>query len=282
MPKLIEGVPRIAVAARLLLKDLLRRRVTLLLLFIVPALFDAVVLATTGHREVEVTIGTLVEDGAVIHVAGTGDDPMDLGLFDNGSRTLDQRGLSLVFLGTAAVCFLTCFLAFNLVHKRKDADARLVLAGFRAHELLVAKLVVLVALVVLLSTYEAAIIRPYLEPRHILRVASGFLLGGMVYGCLGFLVGAVTRHELEGIFVIVLLTNIDVGWLQNPIYYSTSERRALIESLPGHYPTQLAITGAFTDDIPHGTVSRSLAYAAAALVAALLAFGLRIRPARHG
>jgi hypothetical protein len=281
MPKHREAARRVAVATRLLLRDLLRRRVTLLLLFIVPALFDAVVLTTTGHREVEVTLGTLVEDGAIIHVAGSGDDPSDLGFFDNGSRTVDQRGLSLVFLGTAAVCFLACFFAFNLVHKRTDVDARLVLAGFRAHELLLAKWIVLVSVVVVLSAYEAALIRPGFEPRHLVRVASGLLLGGVVYGCLGLLVGAIARQELEGVFVIVLLTNIDVGWLQNPIYYATSERRGLIESLPGHYPTQLAITGAFTDDVPHGTVSRSLAYAAAALVAALLAFGLRIRPARQ-
>ena len=120
----------------------------------------------------------------------------------------------------------------------------------------------------------------YLEPRHIVRLASGFLLGGAVYGCLGFVIGAVSVHEIEGIFAIVLLTNIDVGWLQNPIYYATSERRALIESLPGHYPTQLAITGAFTDDLPRGVILRSLVYAVATLLAALLAFGLRIRPAR--
>ncbi len=281
MRMLRESARRVAVAARLLLKDLLRRRVTLLLLFIVPALFDAVVIATTGHRQIEVTIATLVEDGATIHVAGDADDPMDTALLDNGSRMLDQRGLSLVFLGTAAVCFLTCFLAFHLVHKRKDVDARLVLAGFRTHELLVAKLVALLLMVVLLSAYETAILRPYLEPQHVLRLASGFLLGGVVYGCLGFLTGAVAVHELEGIFAIVLLTNIDVGWLQNPIYYATSEHRALIESLPGHYPTQLAITGAFTDDVAHGIVSRSVAYAGAALLAALLAFGLRLRPARR-
>src|SRR5438445_7759905 len=59
-----KGLHRINVSARLLLKDLLRRRITLLLLLIVPALFDAVVLATTTARTVDVTLGTLVEEGA--------------------------------------------------------------------------------------------------------------------------------------------------------------------------------------------------------------------------
>jgi hypothetical protein len=272
---------RVAVAARLLLLDLARRRVALVILFVVPALFDVVVLATSGKRDVEVTIATLVEEGAVIHVSGTAEDPMDPGLLDNGSRLLEERALSLVFLGTAAVCFLACFLAFNLVHKRIEADARLVLAGLPAHELLLAKLLVLVALVLLLGAYETAAICPWVTPKHVFRLASGFALGGIVYGCLGLLVGAIAKHELEGIFGIVLLTNIDVGWLQNPVYYSTSEQRGFIAGLPGHYPTQLAITGAFSDALPAGTVSRSLAYGAAALLLALVAFGVRIRPARR-
>src|SRR5690606_29348426 len=105
-------------AARLLFKDLLRRRLTLVLLFVVPALFDAIVLITTASRDVEITIGSLVEEGAEIHVPGTDRNPFDLGLLDDGSRMVDERVLSLTFLGGTAVCFLACFLAFYLVHKR--------------------------------------------------------------------------------------------------------------------------------------------------------------------
>ena len=76
-----------------------------------------------------------------------------------------------------------CFLAFNLVPARKATDARLVVAGLRAHELLLAKLAVLVLLVVLLSAYETAAILPWVVPRHVLRVASGFALGGMAGAC---------------------------------------------------------------------------------------------------
>jgi hypothetical protein len=272
-----DGLRRIAIAARLLVKDLLRRRITLLLLFLVPALFDAIVLVTTAKREIEVTIGTLVEAGAEVLPPGARRDPFDLRLLDDGSRVVDERSLSLVFLGTTAVCFLACFLAYSLVHDRTEVDARLVLAGYRPHEVLCAKLAVLLGLVLVLAVYETAIVRPYLAPQHLGRVVSGFFLGGLVYGCFGLLIGAISVQELTGIFLIVLVANVDVGWLQNPIYYASSERRALIEALPGYYPMQLAVVGAFTDALPVGIVWRPICYAGAALLAALLAFWLRIR-----
>jgi len=258
MPRLVDGAGRVAIAARMLAMDLLRRRVTLLLLFVVPALFDAIVFATTASRPVDVLVAALGRTSA-----------------------LDNRQLTLVFMGGAAVSFLTCFLGFNLVHKRRDVDARLVLAGFRAHELLTAKLVVLLSLVALLAVYETAMLYLCFAPRHVLGVGCGLLLGGLVYGSLGFAVGAIFTRELEAIFVIVLLTNVDVGWLQNPIYYATSERRGLIENLPGHYPTQLAIVSAFTDEAASSAALHSLACAAAALAAALLAFALRVHLPRR-
>jgi hypothetical protein len=255
-------------------------RVTLLLLLVVPALFDAVVLATTPRRSVEVTLGTLVEPGATIVAPGSRPDPFDLGLLDDGRRSIDERALSLVFLGNTAVSFLTGFLSFYLVHERRAVDERLVLSGYRPGEVLLAKLVVLVILVALLAAYEAAAIRPFFVPRDTLRVAEGFFLGGLSYGSLGLLIGALTRQELEGVFLVVLLANIDAGWLQNPAYYAGSERRWLIEDLPGYYPAQIAVTGAFADRIADGAALRSLAYAAAALLAALLAFRLRLRAGR--
>jgi len=268
---------RVLVAARLLMKDLLRRRIALLLLFVVPALFDAVVLATTASRHVDVTLGSLVED---YDKTDTAVDKMAAAFLDDGTRTLDERKLSLVFLGAAAVSFLACFLAFNLVHKRRDVDRRLVLAGYRAHEVLVAKLVVLLSLVALLAVYESLILSPWVVPKHFGGLALGFFFGGLVYGCLGMLVGALVRGELEGVFVIVFLTNIDAGWLQNPIYFAHSQSKSLIQSLPGYGPIQLAVVNAFTDDAPHGILSRAIVWSAVALGASLFAFGMRIAPSQ--
>ena len=137
MSRLRDSARRTTVACRLFLRDLVRRRITLLLLLVVPALFDLVVVVTTKSRDVEVTLAALVEEGATLRVPGQA-DLFDPGLLDNGARTLDARAVSLVFMAMAAVCFLTCFLAFHLAHRHNAVDARLVLSGYRPAELLAA------------------------------------------------------------------------------------------------------------------------------------------------
>src|SRR4029079_8952524 len=58
-------------------------------------------------------------------------------------------------------------------------------------------------------------------------------------------------------------------------------KQSLIRALPGYGPVQLAVVGALTDDAPQGVFSRAAVWAAIALVASLVVFWLRIRPARQ-
>lgn len=62
MQKLSNSAYRTFLLSKLLFKDLLRRRVTLLMLFIVPALFDVVILVTTAESEDPIVFGILSDD----------------------------------------------------------------------------------------------------------------------------------------------------------------------------------------------------------------------------
>jgi membrane-associated phospholipid phosphatase len=255
MRKLSDRVYRVWFLAQLLFKDILRRRLTLLLLFIIPLIFNLIILVTTSDIK----------------------DPVVFGILNNNDiLMISRRSLSFVFLGVAAVSFLTSFLAFYLVHQRTEADRRLTICGYLPIEIVSAKLLVLLVIVLSVAIYEGLIIRSFIQPHHFELVLSGLFLGGLIYGCYGLFVGAISRHELEGIFLIVLLANIDVGWLQNPFYYDQSTNQEVIELLPGFFPIQLASLGAFTESLPIVSIWGSLLYAGFFLVAAVLAFWLRI------
>ena len=65
------------------------------------------------------------------------------------------------------------------------------------------------------------------------------------------MVGPITNPpisgELEGILLIVLLANIDAGWLQNPLFYADAQNQIIIRFLPAFFPSQTAILASFSD-----------------------------------
>ncbi len=76
---------------------------------------------------------------------------------------------------------------------------------------------------------------------------------------------------------VVLLTNIDVGWLQNPIFYTEATYREVIRYLPGYFPSQVATVAAFTPASLSAPILGALGYAGGLLLlaAAMSAYKLR-------
>ena len=110
-----------------------------------------------------------------------------------------------------------------------------------------------------------------------LRVTLGFLLVGFVYGSYGMLIGTIFRGELEGILFIVLLANLDIGWLQNPVFYIAAQNTAFIRSLPSFFPSQVSIVLAFSEYSITHAVCGSIVYGLVFLIMALLIYSLRMQ-----
>lgn len=243
-------------------RELLRSRIALILLFVVPTLFFGIVALTTTDRLVGFRLAAL-DDEPLIQVG--------------------ERRQALIFMGLAAVGLLTSFLALNLMQRGAAANRRLVLAGYRPAELILAKLLTLGVVVLLVAAYVAVLLRLFFAPTHFVLMLVGLALGGYVYGCYGLLVGTLVRRELEGILLIVLLANIDVGWLQNPLFYAEAQNKGIIRALPAFFPSQASMIAAFTDYSVLVPLAGSLLYGSALL---LLATGvywwtMRLSTDRH-
>lgn len=249
---------RVATSTRLVATDLARNRVALGLLLLVPTAFYALVYATTGARPIS------------FRLSGAGDALL----------TGIERDVSLLFVGLAAVGGLSAFLAFTLVLRPAAADRRLVFEGYRPWELLAAKALTMAGAAGVLAVYLTALLPVFFRPSRATGVFTGFLLTSLLYGALGLAVGAAVRRELEGILFILLLVNIDAGWLQNPVFYGHSHNRALIRLLPGHHPGQVAMLSAFTHRGLGREAAASLAYTAVVLAAAGFLYWRRVRVRR--
>jgi hypothetical protein len=249
-------VRRIRVAFSLSARDLLRRRIVLLLMLLVPTVFYAIMFVITTTKSITFQLSAIEAEDYL---------------------TVAQRSEALVFIGLAAVGVLTSFLGMNLSQRDVQVFRRLVACGYRPAEIVVARLGVLGCVVLLMSAFVASFLGAFFSPLQPWLVYAGFVLCGWVYGSYGLLVGAVFRQELEGVLFVVLLANLDIGWLQNPIYYAEAQNKALIRHLPAYFPSQLSMVAAFTDKAVLNPVLGSLAYGTVLLAAALIIYSRRMK-----
>ncbi len=247
---------RLSTSFRLTGLVLVRNRVALTLFVLLPVLFYTLILITTTDAPVAFTLPA-VSATTMIDVS--------------------RREEALVFMGLAAVGFVSAFLGLYLMSRQAEVNRRLLLCGYRAWELVLSRLLVLGCAIGAVSVFSGLLLQICFAPRHLLLTIVGFFLVGTVYGCYGLLAGSIFRRELEGVLSIVLLANIDVAWLQNPIFYTESKNKLVIRCLPAHFPSQVSMIGAFSDYSIRWAVLASLAYGAVLLSLAVLVFWWRMR-----
>jgi hypothetical protein len=247
---------RIITGLTMILKMLFRRRIILIALMVIPVVFLSVVEMTASSQLILFRLASL-------------DETVFL------EQTL--KGVSLVFFSVTATGFLVSFLALNLIQIDSDVNRRLVICGYHPLELLISNLLALFLMIISIAAYVGLLANAFISVRHLLPFLFGLTLIGFVYGCYGLAIGSFIKGKLEGVFFIVLLANVDVGWLQNPMYYAEANNNIIIRYLPAYFPSQSAIIAAFTDY--SGTHARlmSLLYGSGFLMLSLLVFYNKMR-----
>lgn len=247
---------RIHTGLSMILKMLFRRRIIIIALFAIPIIFLTIVELTAPSRVIPFRLASL-----------------DVAVFIRER----VRNIALVFFAVTSSGFLVSLLALNLMQIESDVNRRLVLCGYHPFELLFSNLLALCLIIISIAIYISFLVSWFIPIDHIFMFVTGLMLIGFVYGCYGLLIGSMIKEKLEGIFFIVLLANIDSGWLQNPMYFAEAHNKIIIRYLPAYFPSQSAIIAAFTDYSGTRAIVLSLLYGAGFLILALLIFYQKMR-----
>jgi hypothetical protein len=145
-----------------------------------------------------------------------------------------MAGLMVAFLGALVGVFVT--------HSALLGDRRLVLAGFRPREAVLARLLVVAAATLLAVAVSALIMAIVFTPASWLPVIGALVLIGLVYAAIGALVGTLL-DKLPAIYLILFLIMTDLGVVQSPMFHTTPARFAWL--LPGYPLDRLLYSGAF-------------------------------------
>ncbi len=249
-------IDKITLALSLIFKENFRNRITFLLLIIIPAIFYIIAIYTTSDIQM------------LIKIASAPDEPVIL---------VKPRELGLIYIGLAATGFIASFLALNIMQRNTQAKKRQILCGYKTIELSLAKFILVLSIVIVIGVYVAVMGLLLIKPVNVWGVILGYILCGFIYGSYGLLIGSLLKRELEGILFIVLLANLDIGWLQNPIFYAGAPNKSIIQLLPGFNPSQVSVISAFTDFSINSQIVYSVLYGSLFLILSMIVFGIRMR-----
>jgi hypothetical protein len=192
---------------------------------------------------------------------------------------VDGHNLTLITAGLSSITLITGFVVFAAVRRSRAFDRRLVLSGYRPSALIAAKTGGALVQAVAIGAYAAIIMLFFWRPAGVWAVAAAFMLAAATYAALGLLIGVLVRGDLEGFFLIIMISMLDT-FLENPVDNPLANK-PILEFFPSYSPTQFAAAGAFHHQALVSMAAVSLAWTAAFTLLGLIVLRLRMpRPPR--
>jgi hypothetical protein len=234
-------------------RDQRRRPLVLVLLVVIPAYVIA--------RSISQTLET----------------PRLIGLPDGASVMTTMKDLHGAGMGGLVIGFVAALLGIFVMQSALDGDRRLVVAGFRPGEAVLARLLVLVTGTFVVVSVSLLVTALSFTPASWAPLIAALVVLGLIYAAIGALVGALL-DKLAATYVILFLVMSDLGIVQNPMFSTVPGPLAVL--LPGYGPSRAMYDGAFSDTF-HASgelllaVAWAVALAGAAYVVLRRAIGVR-------
>ena len=191
------------------------------------------------------------------------------------SVTVQGTALAQITGGLQAIALLVGFMMFIATARSVPFDRRLVQAGYPRLGLVLAKVTSLVVAAAAVAVYTTAWMQPYWRPQQFVLLAASLFLGALIYGGIGIMLPAVLRGELAGMFLLIMISFIDLG-LQNPIA-NTAATSSVLRVLPDYGAMQSAVTSVGLRLVPWSYLALGLCWAVGAAATGIAAFVLRTR-----
>jgi hypothetical protein len=191
-------------------------------------------------------------------IAETLPTPRMIGLPGGETMMTTMKELHGAGMGGMTIAFVVALVGVFVMQSALEGDRRLVLAGFRPGETVLARLAVLLAATALVVAVSALVTAVNFTPDSWGPFLAGLTLIGLIYGGLGALAGAVL-DKLAATYLILFLVLCDIGVVQDPMFHTSPGDFAWL--LPGYGPARLLYEGAFSDSFhAGGALALSLAW----------------------
>lgn len=164
--------------------------------------------------------------------------------------TTSMKELHGAVMAGTAIAFVAGLCGVFVMQSALAGDRRLVVAGFRPGETVLARLAVLAADTALVVGVSLAFTALYFSPASWPPFAGAALLIGAIYASLGALFGAVF-DKLAATYLMLFIVMTDLGIVQNPMFGDGVPGRWAV-LLPGYGPVRLMVDGGYSTQFHAG------------------------------
>lgn len=182
-------------------------------------------------------------------IAETLATPRRIGLPDGVWVTTTMKDLHGAGMGGFVIGFAAALLGVFVMRSALQGDRRLVVAGYRPGETVIARLVVLIAATAVVVVVSVAVTALNFTPAAWPPLLVSMILIGLIYGAIGALAGAVL-DKLAATYLMFFLVMTDIGVVQTPMFHQTPPDGAWL--LPSWGPSRVMYDAAFSSSF-HAT-----------------------------
>ncbi|HSC63785.1 MAG TPA: hypothetical protein VLD35_09140 [Caldimonas sp.] len=198
-------------------------------------------------------------------IAETLATPRRIGLPDGVFVMTTMKDLHGAGMGGVVIAFVAALLGVFVMQSALGGDRRLVVAGFRPGETVLARLIVLSSGTALLVAVSAIVTALNFNAASWPPLIASLMLLGLIYAAIGALAGALL-DKLAATYLMLFLVMTDLGVVQTPMFHVTPGRLAVL--LPGYGPSRVMYDGAFSTTFHAGSeLLLSLGWAAVLAIA---------------
>ena len=181
-------------------------------------------------------------------VALTKPTPRTIGLPGGVAVATTMKALHGPGMAGMMVEFVAALVGVFVMQSALQGDQRLIVAGFRSGEAVLARLFVLGTATLLAAVVSASVMAVAFTPALWLPVIAALALAGLIYAAIGALAGALL-DQLPATYMILFLVMTD-SIVQSPMFHTTPGRLAFL--FPGYAPDRLLYTGSFSPSFHAG------------------------------
>ncbi|KKL94601.1 hypothetical protein LCGC14_1863070, partial [marine sediment metagenome] len=183
----------------------------------------------------------------------TPDVPFSLTL-PEGGRTVDQpvgmASLHGAVMAPMTVAFLAGILGMFVMLSSREADRRLVNAGYPSFLLLLVRLSIVAIISVFITGLAVGITTIDFMPGQLALFSLINFVSALQYAFIGAVVGTFLS-AMSGTYVMFFMPMIDIGFVQNPML-ARGEAAWWVKILPGYTPMEVLMDVSFTPGFDTG------------------------------